>query len=136
MRRGFIRRHSSALSIVPGAALCIAGVSLLIVTTRSFARHNGSLAPWNPPKQLVVVGLYRYCRNPVITGIYAMLTGEAIALQSPWVAGWALLFMIGMTSHIVFQEEPLLRERFGESYDHYRQHVPRWPPRLTPYSPS
>src|SRR5206468_12404583 len=106
------------------------------VTARSFARHDGSLAPWNPPKQLVVVGLYRYCRNPMITGIYAMLTGEALALRSPWVAGWAALFMIGMTSHIVFQEEPLLRDRFGESYDDYCKHVPRWLPRLIPYIPT
>jgi protein-S-isoprenylcysteine O-methyltransferase Ste14 len=126
-------RDASALSIVAGGALYVAGLSLLILTTQLFARHDGSLAPWNPPKHLVVIGLYRYCRNPMITGIYSMLAGEALALVSPWLAAWAALFMIGMTSHIVFQEERLLRERFGDAYDHYRRHVPRWLPRVTPY---
>jgi hypothetical protein len=58
-------RNASAFTIVPGALLYIAGLSLLVVTTGLFSKHDGSLAPWNPPKQLVVVGLYRYCRNPI-----------------------------------------------------------------------
>jgi protein-S-isoprenylcysteine O-methyltransferase Ste14 len=70
----------------------------------------------------------------MITGIYLMLLGEAIALLSPWNAAWLLVFVAGMTSHIVFQEEPLLRQRFGESYTRYCTEVPRWLPRLKPYA--
>jgi len=69
-------------AVFPDAAMMASGLSLLLVTTQLFARHDGSLAPWNPPKHLVVIGLYRYCRNPMITGIYAMLIGEALALCS------------------------------------------------------
>lgn len=116
-----------------GAVLYGTGMFLLITTTHLFARHDGSLAPWNPPARFVALGPYRYCRNPMISGIYAMLAGEAIAFQSIWLGAWGMAFVAGMTSHIVFQEEPLLRARFGESYDTYRMHVPRWLPRLTPY---
>jgi|RhiMetdeSRZDD1v2_1073273.scaffolds.fasta_scaffold24310_3 protein-S-isoprenylcysteine O-methyltransferase Ste14 len=119
--------------IVAGALIFAPGLALLMVTTGLFARHHGSLAPWNPPAALVVVGPYRYCRNPMISGVYAMLLGEAVALQSPWLAVWALAFVIGMSSHIVLHEEPMLRKRFGESYATYCKHVPRWFPRLTPY---
>jgi protein-S-isoprenylcysteine O-methyltransferase Ste14 len=129
-------RGAVPASVVPGAALYIAGLSLLLVTTRLFARHHGSLAPWNPPTEMVIVGPYRHCRNPMISGIYAMLLGEAAALRSPWIGAWFLVFVVGMTSHIVFQEEPLLRERFGEPYDRYCRRIPRWLPRLTPYDPS
>jgi protein-S-isoprenylcysteine O-methyltransferase Ste14 len=122
-------------SAVAGGAFYLAGISMLVVTTGLFARHHGSLAPWNPPTEMVVVGPYRHCRNPMISGIYAMLFGEAVALRSPWIAAWFAAFVIGMTSHIVFQEEPLLRGRFGEPYDRYRRSVPRWLPRLTPYDP-
>jgi protein-S-isoprenylcysteine O-methyltransferase Ste14 len=122
-------------SAVPGAALYLVGLSMLVVTTGLFARHHGSLAPWNPPSEMVVVGPYRYCRNPMISGIYAMLFGEALALRSPSIGAWSLAFVVGMTSHIVFQEEPLLRQRFGEPYDRYCRSVPRWLPRLTPYDP-
>ena len=62
-----------------------------------------------------------------------MLLGEAVALQSPWLAVWALAFVIGMSSHIVLHEEPMLRKRFGESYATYCKYVPRWFPRLTAY---
>jgi protein-S-isoprenylcysteine O-methyltransferase Ste14 len=123
-------------SIVPGALLYLAGISMLVQTTGLFARHHGSLAPWNPPTEMVIVGPYRYARNPMITGIYAMLVGETVAFRSPWVGAWCATFVVGMTSHIVFQEEPLLRKRFGEAYDRYCQHVPRWLPRLSPYDPA
>jgi protein-S-isoprenylcysteine O-methyltransferase Ste14 len=123
-------RQLTITSLIPGALLWAAGLTLLGFTTNLFARHDGSLAPWNPPRQLVVVGLYRYVRNPMISGIYAMLVGETMALRSLWIGGWALTFIVGMSSHIVFQEEPRLRERFGAAYDDYCAHVPRWVPRL------
>jgi protein-S-isoprenylcysteine O-methyltransferase Ste14 len=128
-------RAAVLASILPGAALYAAGLSLLILTTGLFARHHGSLAPWNPPTEMVVVGPYRYCRNPMITGIYCMLLGETVALLSPWIGAWFVTFVIGMGSHIVLQEEPLLRKRFGDPYDRYCRAVPRWLPRRTPYSP-
>ena len=122
-------------SVALGALFYLAGLSMLVLTTGLFARHHGSLAPWNPPTEMVLVGPYRHCRNPMISGIYAMLLGEALALRSPWDRRLGLAFVVGMTSHIVFQEEPRLRERFGEPYDCYRRSVPRWVPRLTPYDP-
>jgi protein-S-isoprenylcysteine O-methyltransferase Ste14 len=119
--------------VVPGALLYLAGLTMLVFTTRLFASHHGSLAPWNPPTEIVVVGPYRHSRNPMISGIYAMLLGESLAFFSPFIAGWALTFIVGMSCHIFFQEEPLLRQRFGDSYLRYCQQVPRWLPRLTPY---
>jgi protein-S-isoprenylcysteine O-methyltransferase Ste14 len=104
------------LFAIPGALVVIAGLAMLVWTTRLFAQHDGSLAPWNPPTKVVLVGPYRYSRNPMISGVYAVLCGEALAFTSPWLAGWALLFIVGMSSHIFFQEEPTLRERFGEPY--------------------
>jgi protein-S-isoprenylcysteine O-methyltransferase Ste14 len=128
-------RRAVPLTLLAGALLYGWGLVLLLRTTGLFARHRGSLAPWNPPQELVVTGPYRYSRNPMITGVYAMLLGEAMALRSPFLAVWCAAFMIGMSSHIVFQEEPLLRARFGEPYDAYCKSVPRWLPRLRSYSP-
>src|SRR5215471_8842030 len=74
------QRASVSLALIPavvGRALFLGGLGLLIWTTGLFARHHGSLASWNPPPQLVMVGLYRHCRNPMISGVYAMLVGEA-----------------------------------------------------------
>ena len=125
-----------AASLIGGATLVGFGLVMLISTTRLFARNHGSLAPWNPPTELVVEGPYRFCRNPMITGIYAILAGETLAFRSPWLLGWALLFIVGMSSHIFFQEEPLLRRRFGHAYVLYCENVPRWIPRTRGYQPS
>jgi protein-S-isoprenylcysteine O-methyltransferase Ste14 len=123
----------TAASLVGGGALVVFGLVMLVATTQLFARGHGSLSPWNPPNELVVAGPYRFCRNPMITGIYAMLAGETLAFRSPWLAGWTLAFVIGMSSHIVFQEETRLRQRFGEAYVRYCENVPRWLPRVKPY---
>jgi len=129
-------RDASLSSLLLGSLFSLASLWLLLLTTGLFTKHHGSLAPWNPPTQMVVVGPYRYCRNPMIAGVYAMLLGEAIAFRSPWIGLWALAFVIGMSSHIVFQEEPRLHERFGEPYARYCKNVPRWLPRLSPYMQS
>jgi protein-S-isoprenylcysteine O-methyltransferase Ste14 len=120
-------------SLICGALLYLVGISLLVRTTGLFARHHGSLAPWNPPTEMVVLGPYRHVRNPMISGVYAMLIGEALGFFSPWLAGWALLFIVGMSSNIAFHEEPILRQRFGDAYVRYCQQVPRWLPRVRPY---
>jgi protein-S-isoprenylcysteine O-methyltransferase Ste14 len=128
-------RELSLPFVALGAIFYAAGISMLAHTTGLFAAHHGSLAPWNPPTEMVIVGPYRFVRNPMISGVYAMLIGETIAFLSPWLAGWSLLFIAGMSSHIAFQEEPLLRQRFGEAYARYCENVPRWLPRTTPYQP-
>jgi protein-S-isoprenylcysteine O-methyltransferase Ste14 len=127
--------RATAPALVAGALLVVAGLVMLVATTQLFARGHGSLAPWNPPTALVVAGPYRFCRNPMITGIYAILAGEALAFRSPWLAAWAAAFIVGMSSHIVFREEPTLRQRFGEAYVRYCANVPRWVPRVKPYQP-
>jgi protein-S-isoprenylcysteine O-methyltransferase Ste14 len=128
-------QRADVVSIAAGAVIYALGLSMLIFTTRLFARHDGSLAPWNPPRTMVTVGPYRHCRNPMITSIFTMLLGEAVALRSPWIGGWLLFFVAGQFVYILIDEEPLLRKRFGEEYLDYCQHVPRWIPRLTPYTP-
>ena len=131
------KRASVSMALFPslvGGAIFLCGLGMLIWTTGLFARHHGSLAPWNPPPQLVIVGPYRHCRNPMISGVYAMLVGEAIAFQLPWLAAWCTAFIIGMSSNIVFHEEPVLLKRFGEAYAQYCKSVPRWIPRIRPYN--
>jgi protein-S-isoprenylcysteine O-methyltransferase Ste14 len=118
-----------------GGLLYAAGLTMLLLTTRLFARHHGSLAPWNPPTEIVVVGQYRHVRNPMISGVYATLLGETLAFGSLPIGAWALTFIVGMSSHIFLQEEPALRGRFGEAYVRYCQNVPRWIPRVSAWQP-
>ncbi|MGI9544727.1 MAG: methyltransferase family protein, partial [Cyclobacteriaceae bacterium] len=96
---------------------------------------NGTLAPWHPTKNIVVKGLYRFVRNPMIIGVNLILTGEAFIFRS----GNLLIFMFFFVAlnhfYFVFKEEPDLVKRFGEEYQEYCRQVPRWIPRLKGWRP-
>ena len=113
-------------SLLLGMPFFCIGLELLRVTTQLFDRNNGSLAPWNPPTEMVVEGPYRYTRNPMIGGIFAMVLGEALALRSRSIGGWLCLFVLAQNIYIRVDEEPKLRERFGAPYEEYERSVPRW----------
>ncbi len=118
-------------SALGGALVFAFGLALLLSTTNLFQLQGGSLAPWNPPRTMVISGPYRYVRNPMMLGVFCLLIGEAIFLQSRWVALWFAMFCTGQYIYIRFEEEPALRRRYGEQYLRYCREVPRWIPRLT-----
>ena len=129
-------RGPAAITVVLlGIAVGLVGLGLFISTLRLFAHEGrGTLAPWDPPRHLVVRGPYRYVRNPMIAGVLFMLVGIALVLRSRPHAIWALLFLGINATYIPLLEEPPLEWRFGEEYREYRRHVPRFLPRLRPWS--
>jgi protein-S-isoprenylcysteine O-methyltransferase Ste14 len=126
----------AALLIAPGLALIAAGFALWLWTVRLFHRvGRGTLAPWDPTSRLVVEGPYRHVRNPMISGVAAVLLGEALVLGSPGLALWAAIFPLVNHGFFLAVEEPGLERRFGDEYRAYRRAVPRWLPRPTPFRP-
>jgi protein-S-isoprenylcysteine O-methyltransferase Ste14 len=123
-----------ALQLV-GAALCGVGVLLFASSLRRFATEgHGTLAPWDPPRALVVRGPYRFVRNPMISGVIFVLFGEALVLLSRPHAIWAVAFLALNLIYIPLVEEPQLVRRFGDPYREYRKHVRRFWPRLRPWT--
>jgi len=119
-----------------GLVVLVIGLLLFVASLRQFiVRGRGTLAPWDPPKNLVVDGPYRYVRNPMISGVLFILFGEALVLLSRPHFDWALLFLVINAIYIPLLEEPMLRERFGDSYREYCRHVPRLRPRVRPWVP-
>ena len=123
------------LTVVAGALVIVAGAALWVATVKLFAREGkGTLAPWDPTQKLVVRGPYRYVRNPMITGVLTVLGGEALVFGSPGILVLAAGFFVANLVWFPLVEEPGLRRRFGDDYEHYRANVPRWIPRRTPWS--
>lgn len=119
-----------------GAVLFLIGLRLFVASLARFAVDGrGTLAPWDPPRHLVVRGPYRYVRNPMISGVDFLLFGEAAVLLSSPHLLWALTFLAANLVWIPLWEEPDLRRRFGAEYDEYCRHVPRLFPRLRPWVP-
>lgn len=94
----------------------------------------GTPAPVDPPKRLVVNGLYRYTRNPMYLGILAVVVAEAILAASPQLGLYAVSVITGFHLFVRFYEEPALTRRFGSEYRAYTEAVPRWGVRVEPYA--
>ena len=120
---------------IPGAVFVGVGLVLVVRTVALFARvGEGTLAPWDPTKRLVVLGPYRYVRNPMISGVLAILVGETLAFWSGALLAWTAVVFAVNAIYMPLVEEPDLRLRFGADYDRYRQNVRRWVPRLRPWT--
>ena len=127
---------TQVLPQVGGLCLLTVGGLLFVASLRRFVTDGrGTLAPWDPPRQLVVQGPYRYVRNPMISGVVLILFGEALLLLSRPHLTWALIFLGINSVYIPLLEEPLLAKRFGPAYPEYCEHVPRLLPRLRPWEP-
>jgi protein-S-isoprenylcysteine O-methyltransferase Ste14 len=130
------RGDAPAWAVVAGGTAVVAGALLVIAAFVQFVvEGRGTPAPVAPTQELVVGGLYRWVRNPMYLGVSTAIAGQAVAFVSVGVALWLVVFVAAVTTFTVVYEEPTLRDTYGASYDAYTAAVPRWRPRLTPWSP-
>jgi len=88
---------------------------------------RGTPAPVIPPKRLVVVGFYRYVRNPMYVGFAAGWIGLWVVFghADPVAIAAAAAVALGVHLFVVLYEEPTLREKFGADYIDYCRNVGR-----------
>lgn len=133
---GFAPAEYGTLEFWAAAVFAAGGLSLMAATIRLFARQGqGTLAPWDPTRKLVIEGPYRYVRNPMISGVLCVLAAESLFFQSWLVALWLGFFFALNTIYFLLHEEKGLEARYGDNYRLYKRNVPRWMPRVRPWSP-
>jgi len=119
------------LNLLLGLPLVLAGAPLVAWSARRFFAARGTPVPFNPPRELVATGPYAHARNPMMTGLFAVLFGVGILRQSPAMVCLVVpAFVALMYLQIRLVEEPELELRFGEAYREYRRRTPRFMPRL------
>ena len=96
---------------------------------------RGTPAPMAPPQRLVVVGFYRYVRNPMYVGFAIGWVGLWIVFGHAALRAIAVTLLVALGVHlfVVLYEEPTLRAKFDGDYEEYCRNVPRWWPRLRPW---
>jgi protein-S-isoprenylcysteine O-methyltransferase Ste14 len=110
-----------------GLVLAVAGGLLAVACIATFVtRGRGTPAPFDPPREFVASGPYRWVRNPMYVGATAVLLGAGLAVSSPAIVLLAAAFLGIMHLFVVLHEEPALAERFGDGYRRYRESVNRW----------
>lgn len=116
-----------------GVMLVALGAALLGACIFEFARSGrGTLSPMDPPRHLVVRGLYRYVRNPMYLSVTTIVLGEALLTRSGALAAYWAVWFVCVNLFVMGYEEPTLRDQFGDSYDEYTRRAPRWIPLIRP----
>jgi protein-S-isoprenylcysteine O-methyltransferase Ste14 len=107
------------------------GTLLLAACILEFARSGrGTLSPLDPPRHLVVRGLYRYVRNPMYLSVTLIVLGEVLLSHSRALAVYWAIWFLCVNLFVMGYEEPTLRRQFGASYDEYRRQAGRWIPAI------
>jgi protein-S-isoprenylcysteine O-methyltransferase Ste14 len=106
--------------------LAIGSFALLWCVRDFYVSGKGTLAPWAPPKSLVVVGLYRISRNPMYVAVVLVLLGWSVSFASLGLFVYAVAAAIGFHLRVVLGEEPWLARAHGSQWAHYVTRVRRW----------
>jgi len=121
-------RYIGLVAIVSGAVIYLWSACSFVFSGK------GTPMPFSATQQLVATGLYKFVRNPIYIAGSLVLSGEALLFQSLPVFIYFLI-MVAFFHVNVLMEETFLTDTFGSAYENYRESVPRWIPRLSPYSP-
>ena len=122
----------NSLKFIAGTLLVASGAGLCWKTVSLFTEvGEGTPAPFDPPRKLVIEGPYIYLRNPMMVGVWLVLFGESLIFGSVLLGAW-FLAVCGLSLILIpFWEEPDLVKRFGEPYQKYERKVPRWLPKFS-----
>src|SRR5881628_2486660 len=127
---GVRRPAAVGLTQVVGLTVVMLGAALALWCILTFVFvGRGTPAPFDPPRQLVVRGPYRYVRNPMYIGAGMTLAGAALYYESLSILFYTGLFFLITHLFVVLYEEPTLRRTFGDKYEAYFRRVRRWLPK-------
>jgi protein-S-isoprenylcysteine O-methyltransferase Ste14 len=122
----------SPLAIV-AAVVILSGVLVLLDAFIRFARADGTPAPPMPTVHLVVVGPYRYVRNPMYLAVLTIVLGQALLSWSRGALLYAGILLLAVVLFVRGYEEPTLELEYGDEYREYRRNVRGWIPRVRPW---
>lgn len=120
---------AGALSLLAATAIALAQVALAFLLVAFVKVGRGTQAPLDPPRELVVRGLYLWVRNPMYLLYVVIVLGEALLYRSLALLAYALAFWLLTHIYVVGFEERELERRFGAAYTEYCRRVGRWLPR-------
>ena len=129
-----IEPGASSIASIIGALLLVPLVAMLIECFTRFVRHGGTPAPIMPTEHLVVTGLYRRVRNPMYVAVTGLIFAQVLLFGSAALLAYGILIWLAFHLFVLGYEEPTLGRTYGEEYERYCKAVPRWLPRLKPWT--
>jgi protein-S-isoprenylcysteine O-methyltransferase Ste14 len=114
------------LASILGALLLLAGLALTVSAARLFSKAKTGIVPFSESTTLVVDGAYRFTRNPMYLGMFAVLFGVSLLVNSALGIAVFIAFFWVIRTRFVLQEEAMMLEVYGEQYTEFKSKVRRW----------
>lgn len=110
------------------AGLALTGVVIAIAGVASFRRVKTTVNPLQPSaaSTLVIVGIYRFTRNPMYLGLWLVLLGWAVFLGNALALIFPVVYIPLMNRLQIIPEEKALAAKFGSQFTKYQSQVRRW----------
>lgn len=111
----------SGLIVLLGFAFPIAG-------SMAFKKAKTTVNPLQPEKasKLVILGIFRYSRNPMYLGLSLVLVAWGLYLSSYAALALVPVFMLYINTFQILPEERALKEKFGSDFEDYQNSVGKW----------
>jgi protein-S-isoprenylcysteine O-methyltransferase Ste14 len=113
------------VNIIVGVIAILMGGFLALWTISAQIRlASGTPFPMLPTQKLLIIGPFKYCRNPMTLGTIMAYSGVAI-----WVGSYTALLGVAIFSSMLLVylkliEEKELEMRFGQEYVEYKKNTP------------
>ena len=85
---------------------------------------SGTPFPMLPTKTLLIIGPYKYCRNPMTLGTIMAYSGVVILVGSYTALLVVVIFSLMLLVYLKLIEEKELEIRFGREYLEYKKNTP------------
>lgn len=106
------------------AAIAVGGFVAIWTIVIQISLASGTPFPMLPTQRLLVVGPFKYCRNPMTLGTILAYAGVAI-LAGSFTALLAVLILAAvLIAYLKLIEEKELQLRFGAEYSQYKKETP------------
>lgn len=130
---GIVPPETIGVKQIAGMLIAAIGMAIALWCVFTFtSRGKGTPAPFDPPRQLVTPGPYRFVRNPMYLGAGVALAAAALYYGSLTLLAYTGLFLLITHLFVVWYDEPTLRRSFGQDCEIYCTMVGRWRPVMNP----
>ncbi len=133
---GFLVERAWPTSIVALSAIVIVralGALLIIVAALvagsavgAFRFAKTPVIPVRPTTALVLIGPYRFTRNPIYLGMLLASAGIALMSNALWPLLMTPVMVLVVNQVVIAREERYLTAKFGGAYTAYKSRVRRW----------
>jgi protein-S-isoprenylcysteine O-methyltransferase Ste14 len=117
--------YYGSISIVVGMLAIILGCFIAFSTILAQVKlASGTPFPMMPTKKLLVIGPFKYCRNPMTLGTILAYSGIALMVGSYSALLFVVIFFLILLTYLMLIEEKELELRFGQEYLDYKNNTP------------